>query len=488
MFQPSSRQPSATSARSAIPTRNWQIALFAFNNTATNLALILMGYYAFFTQNVLGLTAIIVGAIAALMRVWDGVMNPIVRFWLDQTNGRFGRFRPFMLVGNLVMISTMVAIFHVPDSLGPVSQYAITAALYLVHIIGYTMQTVCTKGAQRALTQDAKQRTAFSWFDAIYNLIVFNGSIFLVTWVLAPRYQRQIIDPQLFQDVSWLFAALSFLLTILAVIGIWQKDRTEFYSLGESSVKVSLQVYLDVLKNNKPLQRLIAAAATGKLAGLAVPGGLIYLFSNLLLDVSLYGPYALLTMIPGFLITLAGLAWARKVGNKKAYLWVAGGSAVLLLALLVLAPPVLGQGTTITAGVIGLLVLLALQQSLGNITGQMVLPMIEDCADHETHRTGRFIPGLVSTLYFFMDKLITALAPLLIGIAITWAGLGQTRIAPDQPANSRFVIAVLVIVLGLPLLSQLTALAVMPGYELGNERLAKIRRELQLRRQNRTGA
>ncbi len=37
----------------------WQIALFVMNNTATNTAMLLLGYYAFYTQNVLGLAAVV---------------------------------------------------------------------------------------------------------------------------------------------------------------------------------------------------------------------------------------------------------------------------------------------------------------------------------------------------------------------------------------------------------------------------------------------
>ena len=41
--------------------KTWQISFFAMNNTATNVATTMMGYYAFFTQNVLMLSAVVVG-------------------------------------------------------------------------------------------------------------------------------------------------------------------------------------------------------------------------------------------------------------------------------------------------------------------------------------------------------------------------------------------------------------------------------------------
>ena len=42
----------------------WQIGFFSLNNCATNIAMFLMMQYSYFTQNVLGMAAAIVGLIA----------------------------------------------------------------------------------------------------------------------------------------------------------------------------------------------------------------------------------------------------------------------------------------------------------------------------------------------------------------------------------------------------------------------------------------
>lgn len=44
--------------------RLWQIGFFSLNNCATNIAMFLMMQYSYFTQNVLGLAAAIIGLIA----------------------------------------------------------------------------------------------------------------------------------------------------------------------------------------------------------------------------------------------------------------------------------------------------------------------------------------------------------------------------------------------------------------------------------------
>ena len=63
--------------------KTWQIGLFAFNNTATNVAMCLMGYLAFFSQNVLGIMAAVIGVILTSMRIFDGITDPIIGLFID---------------------------------------------------------------------------------------------------------------------------------------------------------------------------------------------------------------------------------------------------------------------------------------------------------------------------------------------------------------------------------------------------------------------
>ena len=54
--------------------------------------------------------------------------------------------------------------------------------------------------------------------------------------------------------------------TILDIIGIAEKDRPEFYGLGGQQEKVKISEYVQIIKANKPMQRLMVAGAGCKLA------------------------------------------------------------------------------------------------------------------------------------------------------------------------------------------------------------------------------
>ena len=132
----------------------WQIAFFSMNNAATNTYLFLMMYVSYYATGVAGLGVAIVGIISTAVRLWDGVTDPIIGFVIDRTNGKFGKFRPFMVLGNIIL-AVMTLIIYGTTHLVPESFRLIYySAMYCIYIIGYTFQTACTKAGQACLTND----------------------------------------------------------------------------------------------------------------------------------------------------------------------------------------------------------------------------------------------------------------------------------------------------------------------------------------------
>lgn len=70
----------------------------------------------------------------------------------------------------------------------------------------------------------------------------------------------------LFHDLWVIIAIGSAIATVIAVISIAPKDRTEFFGTGKSE-RIRAKDYWDILKNNRAIQMLVVAASTDKLAG-----------------------------------------------------------------------------------------------------------------------------------------------------------------------------------------------------------------------------
>lgn len=91
----------------------WQIGAFALNNTATNAFMFLMTFVSYYATGVVGLGTVLVSTLITASRLWDGVTDPIIGLWIDKTDGKLGKFRPFMISGYVVMtITTLLFFFY----------------------------------------------------------------------------------------------------------------------------------------------------------------------------------------------------------------------------------------------------------------------------------------------------------------------------------------------------------------------------------------
>ena len=367
----------------------WQIGLFALNNTATNIYFFVMMFVSYYATGVAGLTVVVVSMILTLMRFFDGITDPIIGFIIDKTESKFGKFGPLMILGNIILAITTYVMFTFTHMLPQSMQLVFFIVIYAIHIIGYTFQAACTRAAQTVLTNHPKQRPLFSIFDASYNSLLFTvGQIFIAS-VLVAKHGG--FTQSLFAELKYYAIILSAIFTILAVIAIKAKDKKEYYGLVDNNVKTGIRDYWPVLKGNRPLQMLVIAASTDKLASSMTRQAAVgvMFFGIVLGDYALSGSIGLITLVPMLLITFFGIGRARKIGLKRSF--VLGTWAALILFVLTAVYLLVIDTTAISLSNLGLitivfLVIYSLAMGFQALTTNMVIPMIADVSDYETYK------------------------------------------------------------------------------------------------------
>ena len=81
--------------------KEWQIFCFACGNLSTNLYLMLMTLISYYATGIVGIAVALVGVLLTSMRIWDAVTDPILAMLIDKTGGKFGKYRPFIAIGNM---------------------------------------------------------------------------------------------------------------------------------------------------------------------------------------------------------------------------------------------------------------------------------------------------------------------------------------------------------------------------------------------------
>lgn len=175
--------------------KTWEIALYALNNTSTNLYMTLVGYISYYLVGIIGTTVVFAGSFVTVMRIWDGVTDPIVGMMVDKTNGKFGKNRPFIVIGNVILFITTWLMFNMVPTLPQGIKLIVFIIIYMIYILGYTAQCVVTKSAQSCLTNDPQQRPTFSMFDMIYNTVSMSVIIpIYVSDTLTPKFTLNSTD------------------------------------------------------------------------------------------------------------------------------------------------------------------------------------------------------------------------------------------------------------------------------------------------------
>lgn len=471
--------------------KTYQLVLFPLNNGATNVYYVLiLSYIATFGNNVLGIATVFASVMVTGMRVFDAFTDPIIGALMDRTNGKLGKFRPFMLIGNIIMAFAVFMLYCICPDISEENmwlRYAAFIVLYAVWVIGYTFQTSVTRSGQTVLTNDPKQRPLFTIFNTIGSMAGMGLMQFM-----APIIRSVVADyssADFYRVLTPIGVVISFFLTILAIIGIWEKDNPKYFGIGGAKQeKTKASEYIQIIKENNPMKRLMVAGAGCKLA-LSIATNvtvLCMLYGCMMGDYDgLYLPMMVLGYVfsvPFFLLTVRT---SQKKGQKASLMKYVSVALVCYIGVLVLlflwrqGDPAwnlsLFSNGKITINLYTVLFILFFGVGYGAYysTADMPIPMVADCSDYETYRSGKYIPGIMGTLFSLVDKLVSSLSATVVGIAVSIIGLENLPTADTlyTPGMSSVVIILFCIV---PMAAWAITLFVMRKYELTGERMKEI--------------
>ena len=484
----------------------YQLALFPMNNGATNVYYVLiLSYISTFGNKVLGLAMVFASFMVTGMRVFDAVTDPIIGALMDKTNGKFGKFRPFMVIGNIVMAVSVILLYivtpFIPQDMMWL-RYTLFIVLYAVWVIGYTFQTSVTRSAQPVLTNDPKQRPLFTIFNTVGSLVGM-GVMQILGMIIASDNIAGDYNATWFGVMTPIGIGISIGLTVLALIGIWEKDNSKYFGIGGKQEPVKIKEYIQIIGRNKPLQRLMIAGGGCKLAlsvatnltvlcmiyGCMTQFGVITNEAGQLVSQNRYDTLNAIMMALGYVFSapffLLTVRTSQKHGQKRSlmtYVTVALLCYVGVLVLLLLWKPgdpvmnlcIIDNGKlAINLYTVLFIIFFGVGYGAYYATADMPIPMVADCADYETYCSGKFIPGIMGTLFSLVDKLVSSLSSTIVSIGLLCIGIKDlpTKATPYEDGMNWVVIAMFCII---PMLAWIATLIAMKGYSLTGERMKVI--------------
>lgn len=353
-----------------------------------------------------------IALVKAVARAFDALTDPLMGWVTDHTRSRWGRRRPWMMLGAPLCALAFLALFAPPESLTPGEAAVWFALAYVLYYLFHTVYEIPHGGLGPELTLDYHERNVlFGW-----------RAPFLVGGTMAASSLPPLLMGSLGSSRAGYFAfAVIFgvlLVGLYANLVLQVREREDFVRRDPNPLVPGVRRVM----RNRAFRVLLAVYVTGSITG-AIPGLMMPYFTKYVLrpeDPDQWlAIFLFLYFGAGFLCLPFWMALARRLGKKQAWLvsFVPGTSGSLMIFFLI------GPGDLLlTAGV---LVWAGSAFSAGMFLGPS---MQADVIDYDELYTGRRREAQYNGLWSVMTK-FTVIPSMAVPLAI----LATYGYAPNVP-------------------------------------------------------
>ncbi len=450
-----------------------------------------------------GLSLGFVSLMLVVSRAFDGITDPVIGFLSDRTRGRWGRRKPFFLLGTPVFLLGVWLLWVPPFEFGPTSVLGtefnsgypyllITLALLYV---GATIKDVPYSAWGGELSQGYNERTLItSWregFTVAGSLIgAFTPAVIFFFGYTKP------IDAVFFLSLA--IVVLMPILVINALVSVPEPRVAE-----TRAARLSLREGFQALWENAPYRRLIIIFFFSTI-GSAMTNTLSFFFvKHVLLAGDLYGFYLAPYFVSQIIAIPLWFKLSRRIGKHRATMAAIGWYALwsCLIPLIAIAPALwftpfevenilrfLPEGAYASAVAyfedvptgkfLFFILVMCLKGSAIGALSALPYAMAADVVDLDAARTGKRRGGAYFSIWLMVRKLAYALGLLIGANTVIWFGFDSLA-DPFNTTNTPFALLMLAITYSvIPAIFKFVAMPLLWHYPLDEQRLREIQGEL----------
>lgn len=115
-------------------------------------------YIQYYYYDLLGMSAMALGVILLIARVFDAFNDPIMGVIVARTRTKWGKFRPWLLIGTITNAIVLFVMFACPPKLNGAGMIAYAAVFYILWGVTYTMMDIPFWSMIPAFTKGGKER------------------------------------------------------------------------------------------------------------------------------------------------------------------------------------------------------------------------------------------------------------------------------------------------------------------------------------------
>ena len=418
---------------------------------------------------ILGLSPALIGTVLMLMRLWDAITDPIMGYVSDNWKGKFGRRKPFLFVGSILMAIVYPLIWFASPDWTEQSKTIYFFCLAIIFFTSYTIYSVPFRALATEMTPDYEERTTIRIYSAFFNKVF----MLMLPWIF-PLTQTELF-PDPVTGIRTLAGASSILILISGIVcSKFPKERYHKVAADQERVKL-VSSFKSFLKDRNFL--ILHGVGLGLLCSILLVAtfglyvNIYYVWGGDKLGGSSY--FAIMQNIMqvlGFVMLFLISKYLIKVEKRK----------LIFLSLISALVGTLARWFTYNTDIPQLIFLDPFFFAPAyTIFWAIFLSMLGDYCDYDEYTHGQRREGIFSAISGWIMKAGSSIAFGVSGILLAWTHFSQ-ELGSDQPEGTLLKMRLLLI--GLPILCLLVAMVLNARYPLTKARMANIRNELEARR------
>lgn len=421
-----------------------------------------------FLLDVAGLRPAAVGAIFLVVKIWDAVNDPVIGSISDRTLSRWGRRRPWLLLGAIPFGLAFLLHWLVPP-LGDTGKFVYYLVVAFMLDTAFTAVNVPYTAMTAELSHDYDERTSLNSYRFGFSILGGVLAAFLHTMIVG-GFSDKVMGNAISAAIWATFIIVSALITF---------RYTREPAAAPPAARAAGPGIFEGIKIAFRNRAFIIVTVIYLMSWLCIQ----FVQNNLLLYVkywigaeSQFGTLVMAVQLSAFVFVLIWARVAQRIGKQRVYyvgmtFWV-----VVSIALFFVQP-----------GQVGLLFVLAALAGVGVSIGYLIpWSMLPDVIELDELETGQRREGVFYGFFVFLQKLGISLGLAVSNFILEATGYVNQAAGQAPPTQPDSVLMALRLFVGpLPALILLLSFLVVRAYPITREKHADMLAELARRRAQR---